>query len=576
MRRFVVLTASILCATLVTAACSADPVTTSGARARMSEPSVLQALHKKIKVQWTDRKLNEILDLIADEAEINLWVDTSALSEEGLTLESEVSLDLGETSIWTALDFLFQPVGLTWTASDGVLEVTTRAKVEEQLTTRVYDVSSLVTALELDFRNLEFRQCLRRWGPLEQRRLGVLERGFDGGMGMGSFGRQSVDNGVVVGDTRILGEPFLKKVLQSSCDVKWMEIDQEGGEICCVRGRLIVRQTFSGHQKIQGILAAAEDFLVKGVKAKSLEIRRPAYPIDEDAAILRQLAEPATLNVSNQSLAEVIQQIATSAGIRHWLDEAALNDEGISVDVKVSANSSGVPLNVILKHLIEPYGLSIIVHEGTLVVTTDAKANEQQELVVYEIGGIPSVGPNELIASIEQATSGTWMRIDQEGGEIELLGLRLLLIRQNSKVHSEIARLLDDLRKSPGLKLEPSKPLEQRIYPVADLSALPDLVRSLPTLIPNWDPKAGAPGALGQCLVITQPAIVHDRIAEIIGALNSAHARLHPRPVSSVTIQAPANPIVSAPVKSALPQSPSTPDAATPASPKPAEPSKNP
>ena len=517
-----------LTVTLTAVVVAADPVTTGADSAtshrasRVNEQKVLEALHKKIKAQWTDTALRDIVNSIAKDAGVNLWLDAAALADEGVDFETNVSLDLGETSIWTVLEFLLDPHGLAWTAEDGVLRVTTRAKAAELMTTRVYDVATLVGVLEPDLRNPEFRQLLKREIQIDTE--------FLGGFGMNYVMQSNVEKGALIGDRRILGETFLKGILLSSCKVPWMEVDSEGGTITCLRGRLVIRQKQHSHLEIQAVLAATEDFLLKGVKAKSLEIRRPGYPIDEDAAIVQRLSEPTTLSVTDQPLDEVLRQMAKSAGIRHWLDLTILNDEGQRPDQKVSVNQTGVPLGVILKQLLEPIGLTTVVHEGTLVVTGQSKADEMEVIVAYEIGGLTAVGPNELMVSIEQSTSGKWLRIDQEGGSLQLVGSRLLLVRQTARVHSEIVGLLDDLRKNANIKLDQNKTLEQRIYAVADVTALPDLVRSLPTLVPNWDAK-GACTSLGHCLMVSQPPVVQERVGEIIGALNSAHSRLHPPPV---------------------------------------------
>lgn len=557
--------------TLTIVAFAADPVTvgadpaTSHRAARVNEQKVLEALHKKIKAQWTDTALRDIVKSIAKEAGVNLWLDTAALGDEGLDFDAKVSLDLGETSIWTALEFLLDPHGLAWTAQDGVLRVTTKATAAEQMTTRVYNVASLVGVLEPDLRNSEFRQALKRdheYGSFFAHELGLSEQWPEATF---SPMESKVEKGALIGDRRIPGETFLKVILKTSCNVCWNDCDFEGGEITCLRGQLVIRQRHQSHLEIQAVLAAAEDFLLKGVKAKSLEIRRPGYPIDEDAAIVQRLAEPTTVDIAEQPLDGVLRQLAKSAGIRYWLDLPTLNNEGQRPDQKVSVNQAGVPLGIVLKQLLEPNGLTTVVHEGTLVVTSQSKADEMKVIVAYEIGGLTTVGTDELITSIEQSTSGRWFH---GGGSLQLVGSRLLLIRQTSKVHSEIAGLLDDLRKNANVKLEPAKALEQRIYTVADATALADLVRSLPILVPNWDAK-GACTTLGQCLMVNQPPVVQNRVGEIIGALNSAHARLRPPPVLPMAHPVPPAPGVSSPVVPVDPQRRPGPPAAAPVPSKP-------
>lgn len=548
----------------------AEPVVTAGAdqtaahrASRAGEQKVQQAMQKKIKAQWKDVPVAAVLKSIAKEAAVNLWIDESSLSEEGVPTDTPVVLDLGETSIWTAMTFITEPLGLGWHERNGVLEITTQAKADEQLTTRIYDVSALVKVIEPELQSLERRrQWHKGW------------HGFGMGMGGGGFfnvstdeqGEQGLDRtrflhaqfgghgplggwgyGGVAGAHQIVSripqaETILADILQQVCwRAKWMNIDQEGGTLTAVRGRLIIRQTYGTHHQIQSLLQTLDSFLVQGVKAKSLAVQRPGYPMEEDAAIHERLAAPATLKaIASQELDSVIQEIAQKNLLRYWIDRSALNDEGIETDKPVSVSQhSDIPLNVILEHLLDPIGLTTAVREGVLVVTPQAKAEELESIIVYDTSGITGLSPDELQSAIVEGTSGRWMDIDQEGGKLENFGPRLVVVRQTQRIHSQIAALLEELREGSKPNAEPAKAeLVQRIYPVSDGAAIDDLLKSLPKVTPGWDAESGWAIRLGECLMIKQPETAHERVSEIIGALNTAHSILHPKPAAPATAPA--------------------------------------
>lgn len=468
---------------------AADPVLTAGADfgaaeriACDAEQKLLQSLHNKIKVQLTDASLEEAIAAIANEAAIQVWLDKGALQEEGIPSDQEVTLNLGETTVWQALHFLLRPLGLTWEAPDGVLVVTTQAGSQPRIV-RVYDVSAIVKVLEPQFE----------------------------------------------GDRP---EDALAKMLQTCSYGTWSDMDQDGGTISILRGSLIIRQNYQTHLEIQALLQAVENILVLGAKAKSLEVRRPGYPFDEDAALLKRLREPITIDARDQSLDNLFQSLGESRGFRYWFDRT--NWVGIPTETTVSVTRSGTPLDVVLKHLLQQLGLAAVIHEGTLVVTPESAWTipDLQSILVYNTAEIASGNPEDLVSAIEACAAGKWELTDGEGGAFSRLGSGLVVVRQSQAIHGVIANMLDELHKHPAAKHDaPAAKLEQRLYPVADATAVADLVRTLPQLIPNWDGKQGSIHRLGQSVLVNQPAVVHTRVSDFIAALNAAHASLQaPQP----------------------------------------------
>ena len=331
-----------------------------------------------------------------------------------------------------------------------------------------------------------------------------------------------------IGESRSRAEIAIIELLQQG-PWNWGDVNSNGGSMAVVSGRLIVRQDYQTQLQIQALLNALDTIFVRGTKVKSLQVRRPGYPHDEDAVILQRLNVPTTIDVADEPLMEILQSLTQSAGIRHWLDVNALTDEGHATDEPMTLSHTDVPLSVILKHLLGPIGLVAVIHEGTLVVTTQAKATEtdSQSTAIYSLADLAGNNPEEIVSVIEQSTGQMWEHIDGDGGTNSLLGPRWLVVWQSPRAHAEIANLLEILRRTP--KGDPHAPdLAQRIYSVADATAVADLLQSLPELVPHWDRQRGSIHRLGQSLVIQQLPVVHERVEEIITALNSARDSLNP------------------------------------------------
>ena len=548
---------------------AADPVEMSGAdlaashrTLREAEQKVQSALHKRINVKWQGESLGGVLTNLAKQADVNLFIDSASMSDEGISLEEvQVELDLGETSIRTALRFLLPPAGLTWHSTGGVLEII--AKSAEKLESRPYDVSAIARILET---HLPSRQELRQPNGVFRQR--DMQQMFGMGMGMGMFNVPGDQNptcdgpeclalfpqyqggmamafgggimvrerhaqpepGWKIGDSGSKTELALTNLIMKCTSGKWMDVDQEGGSIIRLPGRLVIRQTQQTHEEVQALLLGVERTLLRGPKSKSLDSRRQGYPYDEDANLIQKLSEAATIDAAEESLTNVLTQIAKSAGTRIWIDTSSLDDEGISPDTQVQLKLSGVPLSVILNCLLQPLSLEAVVEEGTLIVTTKSKADESEwfSTTIYSMGDFQGT-PDDFIALIEQGTSGRWMEVDQEGGTAYALGSKLVIVRQAQSIQRQIAGLLEDLKKpadhvAPAHSEQGPAPLVLRLYPLYESATIAELTRTLPEMISPWDSKKGYVRSVGNCLAVLQPTEAHEKIAEIIGVLNS-HAQ---------------------------------------------------
>ncbi|MBC7821842.1 MAG: STN domain-containing protein [Planctomycetaceae bacterium] len=531
--------------------------------AREAESKLLAGLHKPVKAEWSNVPVEQVLISLAKSAGVNLWIDREALSAEGISLQdSLVELHLGEATVWQTLHFLLEPLLLDWHGADGVLSITTQTRAHEIYVTRTYDVQAIVAALEPQLKALPPRLRSHFGGGAGAFSGSVNSGGGGGGLfrvptpaeatlkssfvlpqfggGGGGGGFVSVGQGGagirVGGQPTMKGEEVLAELLIGSDIVgsMWESTYGQGGTVTVGRGRLIVRQQYQVHFRIRELLLAVEEYVVRGAKVKLILVARPGYPHDEDAAILKRLAEPRDISLKEAPLDKILAELANEGRYRLWLDKEALSGEGIDFKQQVTLTLTGMSLDTVLHKLLEPLFLTFLIEEGTLIVTPILKAEEGMPMRVYFTGDIPEARSEiDLLTAIQKAASGKWGP-EGEPGTLWKAVPDWLVVRQTQRCHREIMELLDDLRQAAVAPLAAAPEFELRLYPVADASALQDLITSLPKLIPAWDAKEDSIVVLGQSLAIKQPVVVHERLDEIFSALNQAATRLklpkEPRP----------------------------------------------
>ena len=528
------------------------------------EQRILHSLSQRIKVEAEDAPLSEVIQFISQTIDREILIDTPALADAGISTDQNTTFKLGEMTTWQALHFLLKPFQLSWTARDGVLEITTNEETEAQLVTRVYDVRKLCELLEPISKEILSQ-------PRHQQR-GSAGMGGGGGGGGGMMGGGTGGGGMFSVPVQALGpavigmgmssdifhethssepvsletmsiESYLANVMRSLTLWKWLEIDGEGGAIQAGKGCLIVRQNSQAQFHIAGILEGLERLLDPKSPSKSTPLRRIGYPYEEDTAIFASLAKLKNLEIDNQGLENALQQIATEAGCRLLIDAPTLADEGISSDQPVKCHLHKLPLGICLKKLLEPLQLTYVVEEGVLVITTIARADETLSIRVYDISNCHKITKPlsyaRLLSTLADLTSGKWLELEGEGGQAELLSSKHLLVLQTQQVHSEIELLIEEL--SADKTGSPAKsPITLRVYTAPDTETAVDLVKILPRILGNaWIENGSADNGsidqAGNSLLINQTWAVHLKIEKIIDAITMSRRKQNPLPFGSIS-----------------------------------------
>ena len=185
--------------------------------------------------------------------------------------------------------------------------------------------------------------------------------------------------------------------------------------------------------------------------------------------IRQTLAEPMNslgLDFNDAPLSEVVGFIIDEYSLEVQLDNAALDDLGLSPDEAVSATIRNTTLGNALRHALRQLDLDYVITSEMLLITSEDQALRQLKTAVYPIGDIlsvksanvsdaPGVKNDEISGSfdsimdviISTVASDTWVA---NGGLAEIRPIQpgLLVISQTDDAHQQIQGLLSALRQA--------------------------------------------------------------------------------------------------------------------------------
>lgn len=148
--RYVIAIAAALA--VVTPLRADDDAPRTGAKAHSraeAERRIEAALDMPLKapLEFIETPLNQVTEVLSEDYDIPILFDTNALDAIASSPEVEVSINIRNVSLRSALDLMLRNAGaeeLTYIIDHEVLLITTQEQAEKQLETRVYRVDDLV------------------------------------------------------------------------------------------------------------------------------------------------------------------------------------------------------------------------------------------------------------------------------------------------------------------------------------------------------------------------------------------------------------------------------------------------
>jgi general secretion pathway protein D len=113
-----------------------------------AELGILNALKKSVEVHFENQPIATVLEKLAKDAGINLYLDPEGLTAEGITSTTTVSLNLPKPiSLRSALNLLLEPLHLAYVVQDEVLRVTSEEVRRGKVYQQTYKVADLVLTI---------------------------------------------------------------------------------------------------------------------------------------------------------------------------------------------------------------------------------------------------------------------------------------------------------------------------------------------------------------------------------------------------------------------------------------------
>lgn len=236
----------------------------------------------------------------------------------------------------------------------------------------------------------------------------------------------------------------------------------------CAAFYLTILMSALGGRLFAPTAAGAQDAAVQATEPTqspkpAVEISAEPKTIDPATLVPEYLAQPVTVNFDESTLREVGEWIQENQQIPVLFDKTALNDEGVILGEQVTDHLQNAPLYLLLNRL-SSLGLAWYVEDRIVHITTQVKGEEHLTTIPYNVADLLDAGYDtvRLTQVIQSATSGPWFDIEGTGGELQWLG-DVQFIRQNDKVHREIAGILAGLRQHGRRTFVLDPPQHQRL-----------------------------------------------------------------------------------------------------------------
>lgn len=473
---------------------------------RAAESELSEKLLQSVTVHFDQQPLDTAIAHLRELTGVPIQLDMMDLDDAGILTDEPLSGHYVDLPLGTVLSRCLEDLDCTWLISDETVSITTFDVAYERLETRVTDVSALL-----------------KWISGQQQ-MPQRDR----------FGRTDTPASTPLGIPASLSptEFELSDIIQNSTSALWEDIDGSGGTLSFNNGLMTVRQTRLVHREVGILLQTLTRAIAHETPGATWYIESEGFGAPGNRQVVNHLARKTTFKCNEAPLHYALDHLAETEGIAINLDTAGLDEAGIATDEPVTLPETTASLDSILSLLLDDLELVHVPRDNGLFVSTiDVSRENGNVTAIHDIRDLLANGKVEserIMDTIMQETSGYWLDIDGDGGEIsDLHGL--LFVRQSPRVQAEIEVLLQDIRDRPVRtevapeKAEPAQ--ETRFYKVATPEEVESLQEALITFVfpDTWETNGGSGEMLGvgQSLVVRQTAEVHEAIAAFLKELNT-------------------------------------------------------
>jgi hypothetical protein len=467
--------------------------------------TVEKALAARTAMEFVETPLQDVAAYLGDLHKLHVVIDKNALNEAGMGSETPVTCNLHDLSLASGLNLILGELGLHWIVRDGYLLITTADKAESLHERHVYNVRDLLMAKN-------------EAGALEEQPEQL--------------------------------EAYLRETVLSGS-----HLDPSLAPLAVTRGMLVLATTQKRHRDTAALLAATTALRERQRRStEGMPAAQRFKPIwlhqtPRDEKTRQTLLEETHMQFIETPLSDVRDYLEDLHRQNIALFRKALDDAAISTESPITAALVGLPLGVGLPLILEPLGLTYVVENEVLVITTLDDAGQRLAHVVYPVAdlidpaehGSASAGYQQLIDTIKATVyPETWIDVGGPGSAAALPSAGVLAVSASQRVQLAIENVLADLREARR-QIEAAGPVPQadwaatgtlflRKYPLERVrrclpqerltSVSEKLAQTIPTVVQpeTWFPSGGKGQihALPGLLLVRQTAAVHKELRQFL------------------------------------------------------------
>ncbi len=178
-------------------------------------------------------------------------------------------------------------------------------------------------------------------------------------------------------------------------------------------------------------------------------------PASSNARVREALASPTRMEFTEMPLIDAVDYLKDFHSIEIQLDNPALEDAGLGSDTPVTRTLNGLPLSSSLRLLLEEHGLTFLVRDGVLMITTKSAARDYLELKVYDVSKLvgEDAKATEVAAALAQLRQPKPLAASNgpTPDNFTVVPFRnLLIIRASQHDHEELDKLFAEMKPKLG------------------------------------------------------------------------------------------------------------------------------
>ena len=241
----------------------------------------------RIPVDFSRNSFDQVISFLSQVTGVDIYVDWKALDFIGVDPSDEITLQLNDVAVATALERILEQAGddldrPQWSIQDGILTISSEEKLRTRTHTLVYDIRDLLFEVPY-FGNapeLNLATALNQGGGGGGfGGGGAGGGGFGGGVGSGGRGGGGGGGGGSIfsppGDepprlTRgeLVGQ--IIDIIQDNIDPDgWRDLGGDTGSLQELNGNLIITNTLRNHRTIEGLLSQLREIRALQINVES-------------------------------------------------------------------------------------------------------------------------------------------------------------------------------------------------------------------------------------------------------------------------------------------------------------------